>query len=378
MLAKDAKISLCLANVGGGGAERVSANLARGFADRGYAVEMVLFQATGVNLALLPPAVRVVDLHVRNAIRGILPLRRYLRAARPTFLISALDHVNISALCARRLTRVKTRVIATVHSTHSQIPLLPHDRKYFLMRWAMKMTYPSADAIVCVSKCVAHDLQEVFHFPREKVRYLYNPVMTRDILEKAEETVNHPWLGDMSRPLILGIGNLRPEKDYVTLIKAFALLRQKCNCRLLILGEGAERSALEQLIHRLKLTQDVQMPGFAENPYAYLKRCSLFVLSSAREALPTVLIEALGLGVPVVSTDCLCGPREILQGGKYGRMVPVNDPPALAEAMEATLQQPHRPAGREAVRPFTMDSAVNAYLEMMEELLARENHCDLQ
>ena len=168
--------------------------------------------------------------------------------------------------------------------------------------------------------------------------------------------------------LLVAAGRLVPQKDYPTMLRALKIIRQRHDARLMILGEGEQRPRLEGLVKELGLESYVSMPGIVKNPYAYMARADLFVMSSAWEALPTVLIEALALGAPVVSTDCVNGPREILQDGRYGALVPVGDVSALAEAVAAALSAPRRELPDDALLPFTIDYAVDQYCRFIKEL----------
>jgi len=180
----------------------------------------------------------------------------------------------------------------------------------------------------------------------------------------SKAVVDHPWLAPGEPPVVMGIGRLAPKKDFTTLVRAFAEVRQDVRARLMILGEGPERAELESLVRTLDLEADVALPGFVDNPYAYLARASLFVLSSRWEGLPTVLIEAMFCGAPVVSTDCPSGPHEILNGGRYGRLVPVGDLSALAGAITAGITGNIQPAPPESWRDFELGIVVDRYLEM--------------
>jgi glycosyltransferase involved in cell wall biosynthesis len=166
--------------------------------------------------------------------------------------------------------------------------------------------------------------------------------------------------------VILGVGRLTRLKDFATLIRAFAEVRRGRVARLMILGEGEEQAALEALVGELGLVDDVALPGFRGNAVAYMARSALLVLSSLSEALPTVLIEALAVGTQVVSTDCPNGPREILQEGRLGTLVPVGDVAALATAMVAALDRPPVTAPLQALTPFTREAAVDNYLRLIE------------
>ena len=370
MVVDKINVSLFLPNLHGGGAERIMMHLANGLAERGHRVDFILVKAEGPYLADLSEDVNIVDLGVSGAMKAILPLARYLRAERPDVLVSALDHTNIAALLARRLSRVSTRVIAAVHSTHSIKRTLPNiGRKAAIMRVVMKWCYPRADAIVAVSHGVADDVVQVFGVPRHLMRVVYNPVITTRMRESAKESVGHPWLAPSEPGVILAMGSLRPVKDFPTLIRAFALLLRDHDVRLLILGEGEERPHLEQLVADTGLADHVVLPGFVQNPFAYLARSSLFVLSSLSEALPTALIEALALGVPVVSTNCRNGPGEILDHGRYGRLVAVGDAEALAHAMGQALSEPIVKTPEKHLRQFTLPVAVDNYLNVIRDVI---------
>ncbi len=229
----------------------------------------------------------------------------------------------------------------------------------------IKKYYPKADMIVAVSQGVAEDLIKSFNIPKEKIQVIYNPI-TPEIFQKAKELLGHPWFGPNQPPVILAIGRFTKQKDFPTLLKAFALVRQQRKVRLLILGDGEERPLLEQLTRNLKIQNDVMMPGFTDNPYAFMKRAALFVLSSVYEGLPNVLIEAIALGCPVVSTDCPSGPREILDGGRYGRLVPVGDYEALANAILQTLDnRPDPKVLQQRAAQFSLENAVKEYLKVL-------------
>jgi glycosyltransferase involved in cell wall biosynthesis len=230
------------------------------------------------------------------------------------------------------------------------------------MRWS----YPWADGIVAVSQGVADDLAQQIGIPRERIQVILNPIVTPELQRKAKAPLEHPWFSPGQPPVVLAVGRLHPQKDYPTLLEAFAQVRQARPARLLILGEGGERSRLEALIHQLGLEEDVSLPGFVENPFAYMSHASVFVLSSRWEGLPTVLIEALYCGAPLVATDCPSGPREILANGQYGRLVPVSDVRALAKAVEVTLDGDTPSPPPESWRPFELKTVVDQYTRLME------------
>lgn len=369
---KNAKsISLFLPSMAGGGAERVMTYLANGIADRGHHVDMVLIEKQGPYLADLSPNVHVTDLGARGVRSAIVPLARYLRSRKPDVLIPALDHVNAGALLAKRLACAATPVIPTVHISYSRAVADWRGLRHAIIKAAVRRTYRWANAIVAVSNGVAEDMVKTVGVPRHLIRVIYNPVITPQMRALAQAPLDHPWFVPEAPPVIVAMGRLTAQKDFPMLLRAAARLRQQMDFRLMILGEGEERGRLEQMVQDLSLTREVSLPGFVDNPFAYVARASLFVMSSAWEGLPLVLIEALAVGTPVVSTDCPSGPMEILDGGKHGRLVPVGDADALAAAMKATLSEPRHSVPDEVLRPFTLESAVDNYISLIDEVTSR-------
>jgi glycosyltransferase involved in cell wall biosynthesis len=355
-------IAFFLPSVRGGGAQRVIVNLVQGIVQRGEPVDLALAVAEGVFLDQLPRQARVVDLRAGRLIGSLVPLIRYLRRERPRVLISSMSHANLVALWAAKLARTATPVMVTVHNTMSEST----GSNGGLERRLLRAFYPWATWIVAVSRGAADDLARTTGVPRSRVDVVYNPVITPAILAQAEGPLEHPWFAPGAPPVILGVGRLTRQKDFFTLIRAFAELRRRRCARLIILGEGEDRSALEALVAGLGLHDDRSLPGFRDNAPAYMARSALFVLSSVWEGLPTVLIEALAAGTPVVSTDCPSGPREILQEGRLGALVAVADAPALAGAMERALDHGNPPLPPDALTAFTLNAAVDHYLRLIE------------
>jgi glycosyltransferase involved in cell wall biosynthesis len=359
-------IAFFLPSVRLGGAQRVVVNLVQGITRRGLPVDLVLAEATGVFLDQLPREARVVDLRSRRISRSIGPLIRYLRREQPRVLVSSLTHANLIALWASRLAGRATPVVVTVHNTMSQAATERIGWAVRLEPFLMRTFYPWARRIVAVSGGAADDLAPTLGLPREQISVIYNPVITPELLAVSRQRPDHPWFEAGQPPVILGAGRFTRQKDFPTLIRAFGQVRRQLPARLIILGEGDGRASLEALITELGLGDDVALPGFKENAMAYMARSAVFVLSSAWEGLPTVLIEALAAGTRVVSTDCPSGPREILQDGRLGALVPVGDQEALAAALLATLKCPPGRAPHEALEPFTLDAAVDNYLRVIE------------
>jgi len=359
----DRKLAIFLSSLAGGGAERSMLKLAGGIAQRGLEVELILARAKGPYLAEIPSSVRTVDLGCSRTLASLPALVRHLRQQRPQVLLSSIDYVNLIALWARRLAGVPVRIVANEQNTLS-FRMEERGR----VRWVPGLArrfYPWADAITAVSAGVAEDLCEVTGLPRARIDVIHNPVVTPELHELKRAEVTDPWLAPGQPPVLLAVGRLSAQKDFPTLLRAFAAVRRERTARLLILGEGEERGALEALVAQLGLTESVRLPGFAANPYAYMSRASLFVLSSRWEGLPTVLIESLACGLPIVSTDCPNGPQEILAGGRHGALVPVRDEQALARTILAALEGRTPRPKPESWRPYALDTVVDRYLETL-------------
>lgn len=386
-----------LPDLSGGGAERVMLNMADGLARRDHRVDLVLCRATGSYLDHVPAAVRIVELREHSqwlgracaaaadlkgfpssllpivlarkfpsTVRCLPDLVRYLRREKPTALFSGLTYTNLTAVWGRRQAGISARVIV---SEHNHLSRRIRNRRQWRWRFVTPLVrrgYPWADAVVAVSDGVADDLSRLACLPRERITTIYNPAVTPDLYAKRQAPLDHPWFRPDAPPVVLGIGRLHQQKDFPILLNAFARVRVQRPVRLVILGEGKLRAELETLARTLGIAADVAMPGFVENPYAYLARAAVFALSSAWEGLPTVLIEALACGCPVVSTDCPSGPAEILDGEQYGRLVPVGDDAALARAICATLDKaPPRERLIERGKFFSVDRAVEQYERLL-------------
>lgn len=351
---------------GAGGVERMLVNLLCGFVERGQPVDLVLARAESPHLARLPSEVNRVHLGVAHTLAAIPALARYLRQRRPAALLAAKDRGGRAAVLARMLARTDTRLVLRL-GTNLSTAMAERTRLERWLRYApIRLLYPRIDQIVAVSNGVADDTARIARLPRERIAVIRNPVITPDLALQAAEPCPHPWLTPGQLPVIIGIGRLQRQKDFPTLIRAFAQVRATRDCRLLILGEGGARTKLESLIAELGLTDRVALPGFQANPYAWLAQARLFVLSSAWEGSPNALTEALALGIPVVATDCPSGPAEILDGGRVGPLVPVGDVTALATAMQQMLAQPPPVAMlRAAVAEYEQAQSAAHYLHVL-------------
>ena len=358
-------VAMYMPSLRGGGAERVMLGLASGFATRGVPVDLVLVRAEGEYLADLPGEVRLIDLGSRRTASSMLKFFRYLRKERPSVVMSALTPTNVSALVAKIIFRINARVIIRQDSTFTEELEIGAAKERAILQ-VLKWLLPAADGIVAVSQGVAADLRSVAPAASHKVITINNPVVWPDHPEKAASSINHPWFQDESVPVILSVGRLVPVKEHASLLMAFAQVLESRSARLAILGEGPERRNLIELTEQLGISQHVDLPGFHTNPFAYMSKSNVFVLSSRYEGLPTVLIEAMASGTPVVSTDCRSGPREILEDGKWGHLVPVGDWRAMSEAILDTLDNPI-PSDQLIARAsdFSADASIDRYLEIL-------------
>ncbi len=341
-------------------------SLIRGFVELGQAVDLVMVRAESPHLNRLPQEVRVVRLGTNHTFLAVPGLAHYLRRQRPGAVLAAKDRAGRTAVVARRLAGTGTRLVLRLGTNLSAAMGSKSALERWLRYWPVRRLYPTVDQIVAVSEGVAEDTATIARIPRERIKVIRNPVITPELRALAEKTCSHPWLQPGEPPVILGAGRFQRQKDFPTLIRAFAQLRRTRPCRLLILGDGGDRGKLESLIRELTLSEQVQLPGFKANPFPFVARASLFVLSSAWEGSPNVLTEAMALGTPVVSTDCPSGPRELLDHGRFGPLVPIGDVDGLSAAMADTLD--HHPPPETlmgAVSEYSQEASSRRYLEVL-------------
>jgi glycosyltransferase involved in cell wall biosynthesis len=369
------RLALLTANLGGGGAERVLLLLAEAFAARGFAVDLVAAQGQGELASQVPACVRLIDLGVSRVAAAMPGLVRYLRRNRPESLLSALTHVNCMALAARALAGSRSRVVVGEHSMMSHVSGSDAGLRDRLMPRLARFAYRFADGIVAPTAGAAEDLAQVLSLPMDRIRVIHNPVVSPRLTALAAAPLEHPWFQAGAPPVIVAAGRLAPEKDFRTLLRAFALLRSRVDARLIILGEGKERGDLERLAQDLAVAAHVTLPGFVDNPYPYMRQAAVFVLSSTFEGFGNVLVEAMACGTPVVSTDCPGGPTEILAGGKWGRLVPMRDPKALSDAIAQALERPGGDARPRAL-DFSLEAIAAQYLEFL--LPGHRTHAGVQ
>ncbi|WP_174728975.1 glycosyltransferase [Mesobacillus harenae] len=355
----DLRISFLLPSFDDGGVEKVTINLASELKNQGYLVEFVCFNKKGPFLSELDADMGIYELGTSRAAESIPKLIKYLKLKKPDILVSAKHYINTSVLIAKALSRTSTKVIVSGHGMYN-------GNKSGALPFLMRRLYPKADAIIAVSKGVANNISEVANIPREQIKVIYNPVITDGFLKMYESTnsVNKAF-----EKQLVSIGRLSKEKDFVTLIHAFKLLKNTVPSKLTIVGEGLERAKLESLIKELNLEEYVSLPGYTGNPLEFLKGADAFILSSVTEGLPTVLIEALYTGLPIVSTDCPSGPEEILEGGKFGVLTPVGNAEALAKGIEKALSNPPDPNTQQIrALDFTSEKAIAGYKQLLTSL----------
>ncbi len=372
-------------------------HLAKAFTASGHRVDLLLCQTKGAFLDTVPHTINVVALKPSSGlvsrlrvlianpclalalllpillphkppktIRYLSGLTAYLIREQPDALLAAKTHANLVAVWAKKNAANRTRVVVSERSTLSTVIQQSRKWRWRFSRPLIREVYSQADLVIAVSHGVADDISSYTGLARERIKAICNPLLTDHIRAQSLLPISHPWFNAGEIPIVLGVGRLVPAKDFQTLLKAFSHVRATRPARLVILGEGRERQALESLATELGIASDFSIPGFEANPYAYMTRASVFVLSSALEGLPNALIEALACGCPVVSTNCRSGPQEILDNGAFGPLVPVGDDKTLAEAILQTLEHPPN-ANRLRARAaeFDIHTISEQYLEAL-------------
>ena len=374
------KLLLVLPSLGGGGAERASIDLLRGIRRDRFEPSLALFAHSGPFLKQVPADVRVHDLHGQNQYdaRLVWRLSLLLRHEKPDIILSVLRYANLITLLARPLSGAGARVVVNEQNLPSA------EFAAFggaaVKGWALKELYPRADLVTAISHGIARELTSLYGLPEEKVEVICNPVDVARVLALAEEPTRHAWLqsgpGASDAPVLMAAGRLHRQKGFPHLIRAFAAVRRVRPCKLVILGEGPDRSRLEKLVVGLGLCDDVALPGFDENPYSAMRHATAFVLSSLYEGFGNVLVEALAVGTPVVSTRCPVGPDEIITDGVTGLLVPPADDEALAQSIlrildDSELRRKLSANGPARAADFGLERSVAQYESAFERLLDR-------
>jgi glycosyltransferase involved in cell wall biosynthesis len=360
------KLILFFSSLNIGGIERMMLNLSHQFKESGIEVVIVLLKKDGPFLSLLPPEIQIIDLQEKkNTFYALPKLIQVFTKVKADAVLAAHPNVNFIAIIARLFTGTPKNLVITEHS-HLTMASNSGSRLSLRYRPLMeKLLYPKATHIVAVSEGLADNMSEATGIPRRDISVIYNPIVTDKLLTSSKEPVPadlfHP-----SIPTVLGAGRLVDVKDFSTLIHAFAEVRSNRSARLLILGDGVLKENLQELANSLGLSNDICFPGAVINPFAYMARASVTVLSSKYEGFANVIVESMACGTPVVSTDCLTGPAEILDYGRFGRLVPIGDSHEMARAIEETLDDPVDPELlRQRAASFSVEHASNQYLNLL-------------
>lgn len=366
-LVKEAHIAVFVPSLVGGGAERVILTLIQEFCDLGIRVDLILAKAQGVFLNQVPDSVRIYDCGTERVLYAVPKLIKYLRTERPKALLSAMEHANVAVGIAKLMSMVQVKL---VFSTHTNIEKVIGNAKNFkekLTKYWIFPFYHYADNIIAVSNGVAVGMARLLHLSKGKIKVIYNPIITKQLLAKAREEVTDIWLCDKTIPVIVAVGRLTAAKDYPTLIKAFSIVKAKVNIRMLILGEGELYKEISELISlQCQFDDSIKLLGFVDNPYSYIRAADLFVISSAWEGFGNVLVESLACGTKVVSTNYESGAAEILENGRWGVLVPVGDAGALANAILSSLNAGLPVGATESVMArFDSINIARQYLEVL-------------
>ncbi len=360
------RIAFYLATSGHSGVDRAMQNLIPAVARRGHAVDLLHVRKHGPHFAEAPPGVRIIDLGASHVYNSLPAVARYLRRERPVVMLSDKDRVNRTAFFARLLAGVPTRLVFSSGTTLS-IELANRgfvDRT--LQRWSFGHLYRRVSNVIVTSEGVKTDMSAYTGLPIGCIEVVPSPVVPAELFTTAQPRPEHPWLREGEPPVILGVGELGRRKDFPTLIRAFAVVRRRHSCRLMILGRGRDRDSLLSLAAELGVADGVALPGFEPNPYPYMAHAAVFAFTSLWEGLGFVIIEALAVGTPVVATDCPSGPREILQDGRYGELAPVGDVAAIAAGIEKALsERPDREYLQQGALPYEIEASTTAYLRAM-------------
>jgi glycosyltransferase involved in cell wall biosynthesis len=359
------RIGLFIPTMSGGGAQRVALNLAQGFVEHGCSVTLVLVKREGKLMNKIPAGVDVVNLGASRTLLSIPSLIFHINNTRYDALISFMNYANICSIVASLASRSPHKLIATEHIAVSRSLQEMGTMKGVLLSKLIEYLYPLADHVTAVSQGAAVDLERVAGL--KDVRAIPNPISVNDGLKGINEKQPvHSWFAEPN-PVVLGAGRLTEQKGFSTLIRSLRHLRNSgVDARLVIIGEGEERENLEVLVHELHLGEHVSLPGFVDNPYAYMRAADVFVLSSRWEGFGNVLVEAMACGTPVVSTDCPHGPSEILERGKWGPLVPTDNAERLSRALLSTLNDPlDSEKLRERARCFSVNNVAQSYLNII-------------
>jgi len=370
------KILCVLPSMNGGGAERVMLLLLARLDRSKYQPVFVIFERKGVYLEEIPADIQVHCLEKKiklDALRLPFRLAHLVKQVRPDVVLSFLWYANLISVLSSCVHLHKVPIIISVHNFLSMSLTI---QKYSgVKRFITRLLFPMANEVISVSRAASHDLVRNFNIPKHKVSVIYNGIDKEHIAMRGTDQPEQNYFDD-EIPVIVAVGRLSKQKGFDVLIRAFAEVRKKHMIKLLILGEGDERSHLESIAAEMGVSRYVNMPGFVSNPYAYIKRSSLYVMSSNFEGFPVVLLEVMACGVPIISTACTSGPDEILENGVTGILVNAGNVGELSGSICNLLDDPVK-AGRLALKAkrkvadWTIERMVNNYELLISKYCAR-------
>lgn len=367
------KVAVYLNDLSSGGMERRKLILIHAMHRAGAEIMLLLHSKKGPLELDLPEGVQVKVFDTRRVLNDVGPIARYLRQAEPDILLSSLNHNNVTACLAGLLAGGRTKVVICQHNALSQEAHPTRGWKYRVMPIAYRLVAPLAAGIVVVSKGVGEDMAEVTGIAARRITVIYNPIFDDELLARISAPVHHPWF-DEPLPIYISAGRLVEQKNQAMLLRGFAEYRKQHTGRLMIFGEGPKREQLEHLAAELGIAGDVAFCGFVENPMPYYRFAKAFILTSRFEGFGNVLVEAMAGGLPVISTDCPHGPAEILDGGKFGRLVPIDDIAALATAMAEDLAACFPPPMLQSrAAEFSTEASTKGYLALFNAVVGAEN-----
>lgn len=359
------RIALFLPTLEGGGAERAFVELANDFVARGVEVDFVLGSAQGPYRHELSGGVHVVDFATSDWVRMLFRLTGYLRERSPEALLSGLDPANVLAVLASAATGRLARCVISQRAVILPVWRHEHPRTWRFWTTLIRATYPRAAHVICNSTWAAREVIERFGVMATRCSVILNGIDTEHVRRLSTAPLQDSWVAPGGLPLVVSVGRLMTVKDMTTVVRAFALVRQKRECRLVILGEGVERAALEALVRSLGIEGSVRLPGFVANPFPWMSRADVLVSASLAEGCPNVLQQALACRTPIVATDCPGATAEVLEHGRWGRLVPLRDPERMAAAITATLDAGRAIDGRQRARDFDRGTTAERYLDVL-------------
>jgi glycosyltransferase involved in cell wall biosynthesis len=358
-------VAFFLPSLEGGGAERSFVELANQFVARGIRVDFVLAERSGPYLTELSSTIRLVHFNTRKKLRALIGLTRYLRRERPDVLLAGLDLANAAAVIASMLAGMPSRCVISQRSMIRPVWQLERPHTWPAWLWLLRQAYVRARLVICNSRAAYDELTDDLGVRKERCAVVYNAVDVGRIESLARERVTDSWLSADAAPLVIAVGSFQPIKDLPTLLRAFAIVRRTRKANLLLLGEGPDRGALESLARELGIEDDLRMPGFMANPFPWISGARVLVSASLIEGCPNVIQQALACATPIVATDCPGGTAEVLENGRWGRLVPVRDAEAMARAIIETFDAASPPDGKKRAADFDSWRTADTYLTLM-------------